>query len=270
MRNLSRCLALGALAASAACGPHIRPLETVMENGEVLYPAPSEEVVERARVQGEILAEEMAQRRGDLAVAALASCAPDVCDAITRGELMIGMNEEQVFAATRTTPQAWDLRGGGGVLFMTARSDLNVPSDAVSRIAQVSLQGGRVASYTYQEPQGFRTVTSLADATPAARREAQADALLREGDDYAAAGRLDLAIAAYDQADVLRPGHPETTLRLATALDKTLRPIEAHLRYRMFLHQMQLERIHAHGEVAASVAEAIARVQDRIIILEHR
>ena len=270
MRKLPRCVALGALAASAACGPHIRPLETVMDNGDVLYPASSEEVIERARVEGEILAEEMAERRGALAVAALASCAPEVCDAITRGELMIGMNEEQVFAATRTTAQAWDLRGGAGVLFMTARSDLNVPSDAVSRIAQVSLLDGRVASYTYQEPQGFRTVASLADATPDARREAQADALLREGDDYAAAGRLDLAIGAYDQADVLRPGHPETTLRLATALDKTLRPIEAHLRYLMFLHQMRLERIHAHGEVAASVAEAIARVQDRVIILESR
>jgi hypothetical protein len=274
MRNLSSflargALALGALAASAACGPHIRPLETMMENGEVLHGA-SESVTERARVEGEIQAEQLAEQRGELAAFALSTCGPDVCDAITRGELMIGMNEEQVFAATRTTPQAWDLRGSGAAMLMTARSDLAVPSDAVARIAYVSLRDGRVASYTYQEPQGYRTVTSPADATLAGRSAAQADALLRQGDDYVAAGRLDLALEAYDQADILRPGHPETTLRIATTLDKSLHPIEALLRYRLFLHQLHLENIYARGFVAANVADAITRAQERIIVLENR
>jgi hypothetical protein len=155
-------------------------------------------------------------------------------------------------------------------MLMTARSDLDVPSDAVARIAFVSLQNGRVASYTYQEPQGYRTVTSPADATLAGRSAAQADALLRQGDDYVASGRLDLGLAAYDQADILRPGHPETTLRIATTLDKSLRPIEAVIRYRLFLHQLELEKIRAHGEVAANIAQAIALAHERIIVLERR
>ena len=269
MKFVSRSIALGALAASAACGPHIRPLQSVMDNGEVLRPA-ADDRIERARAEGEIQREELAEQRGNVTARALSSCAPAVCDAITRGELMIGMSEEQVFAATRTTPQAWELRGTGAAMMMTARSDLDVPADAVARIAFVSLQGGRVASYTYQEPQGYRTVTSPADATLAGRSAAQADALLRQGDDLVASGRLDLALERYDQADILRPEHPETTLRIARTLDKALRPLEAVMRYQMFIHQMELEKIRAHGEVAANIAEAIALAHERIIVLERR
>lgn len=97
-----------------------------------------------------------------------------------------------------------------------------------------------------------------------------AEELLREGDEYTAAGRLDLALERYDQADILRPGHAQTNLRLAQVLDKQLRPIEALLRYRTFVHQMELERIRAEGEVAASIAEAIARAHERIVVLERR
>jgi hypothetical protein len=140
----------------------------------------------------------------------------------------------------------------------------------VARIALVSLQGGRVASYTYQEPQGYRTVTSPADATLAGRSAAQAEALLRQGDDLVASGRLDLALERYDQADILRPDDPQTTLRIARTLDKSLRPLEASMRYQMFIHQMELEKIRAHGEVAANVAEAIALAHERIIVLERR
>jgi hypothetical protein len=97
-----------------------------------------------------------------------------------------------------------------------------------------------------------------------------ADALLREGDELVAAGRFDLGLDRYDRADVLRPGHPETTLRIATTLDKSLRPIEAVLRYRLFIHQLELERLRARGEVAANVAAAIAAAHERIIVLERR
>lgn len=97
-----------------------------------------------------------------------------------------------------------------------------------------------------------------------------ADELLRQGDEYTAAGRLGLALQRYDQADILRPGDAQTNLRLAQVLDKQLRPLEAVLRYRTFLHQMELERIRAHGEVAANVAEAMALARERIIVLERR
>src|SRR5690606_24144476 len=98
----------------------------------------------------------------------------------------------------------------------------------------------------------------------------QADALVRLGDEYAAAGRLDLALQRYDQADVIRPGHAETNLRIASTLDKQLRPTEALMRYQMFLHQMELERVAVKGEVAANIAEAIARARERVIVLEQR
>ena len=88
---------------------------------------------------------------------------------------------------------------------------------------------------------GVRTVNSPEDATYAGRSAARADALLEQGDEYAAAGSLDLALQRYDQADILRPGHPETTLRIATTLDKSLRPMEATMRYQLFIHQLELE-----------------------------
>jgi tetratricopeptide (TPR) repeat protein len=253
----------------SACGPHIRPLQPVMDNGEVLGTR-TEEVVERARVEGEIQRDQLAEARGAAAAAALASCSGEICEAVARGEVALGMNEAQVLAATRTTPHAWDVRSNGRAMLMTPRSALDMPEDAVARVALVSLQGGRVASYTYREPQGFRTVATPQDASFAGRAASQAEALLRQGDRYTLAGRLDLALERYDQADILRPGHPETTLRIARTLDKQLRPIEAVLRYRMFIHQMELERIRAEGDVAAKIAEAIARAHERIVVLEKR
>lgn len=97
-----------------------------------------------------------------------------------------------------------------------------------------------------------------------------AEELLRQGDEYTAAGRLDLALERYDQADILRPGDAQTNLRLAQVLDKQLRPLEALMRYRTFVHQMELERLRAEGDVAANIAEAIARAHERIIVLERR
>ena len=102
------------------------------------------------------------------------------------------------------------------------------------------------------------------------RAAARADALLEQGDEHVAAGRLDLALERYDQADILRPGHAQTTLRIATTLDKSLRPVEAIMRYQLFIHQMELERIHARGEAGAKIAEAIARAHERIVVLERR
>ena len=262
--------AILAVVGLAACAPHLRPLERTMENGAVLRPE-AEEVVARARVEGEMERERLEEARAAATATALATCAPALCEAVSRGELALGMNEAQVLAATRTTPLAWDTRRSGGVTVMTPRElGTRGPSDRVAEIAFVALQGDGVASYTYRESQGLRTVSDLLDATAAGRAAARAAALLNQGDDYTASGNLALALERYDQADILRPGHPETTLRIATTLDKQLRPVEAVLRYRMFIHQMELERIRAEGEVAASIAEAIARAQERIIVLERR
>ncbi|HEX6925809.1 MAG TPA: hypothetical protein VF167_10265 [Longimicrobiaceae bacterium] len=257
------------VSAAASCGPHIRPLEKTIDNGEVLRPR-ADEIVEQARVEGEMERERLASQRAASEGTALASCTPEICDAISRGELAIGMTEAEVLAATRTTPQAWNVRGSGGMLTMSSKEGARGVSDAVARVAFVTLQNGRVSSYTYREPSGFRTVTDPAQATLAGRAAARADALLEEGDEYAAAGRLDLALERYDQADILRPNHPETTLRIATTLDKSLRPIEAIMRYQLFIHQLELEKINARGEAAAKIAEAIARAHERILVIENR
>ncbi|MEX2582544.1 MAG: hypothetical protein WD766_04695 [Gemmatimonadota bacterium] len=249
-----------------ACGPRLLP---VMQNGQVLSD-PSAATVADARNIAEAERVRLAEQRALAGTAALETCTPAVCDAVARGELAIGMNEVQVLAATRTTADAWSTRDSGGVTLMTVRPGGIVPADAVGQIAFVSLQNGTVANYTYQEPQGFRMVASPADATLSGRAAAQADALLRQGDDFAVAGRLDLALERYDRADVIRSGDPETTLRIASTLDKQLRPIEAILRYQLFIHQMELEKIQARGEVAARIAEAIARARERVIILEQR
>lgn len=248
------------------CGP--RPIP-VMENGEVLSDRRAA-VVASAREDGESERWRLTEARAAEGTAALATCAPAVCDAIARGEVMLGMTESQVLAATRTTVDAWEIRGSNGLRLMTARIGTPAPRDGVGELAYVSMQSGSVAGYTYREHQGFRTVTAPEDAALAGRSAARADALLLEGDEYAAAGRLDLALDRYDRADVIRPGNSETTLRIASTLDKQLRPIEAELQYRLFVHRLELEQIHARGEVAARIAEAIARAHERIVVLERR
>ncbi len=263
-------VAAAALAlAAGACGPRIRPLQPVMDNGEVV-PSRSERVVDEARATGEAERARLDEERSRAEVAALASCAPAACDAIARGEVTLGMSEAQVHAATRTTASAWDTRGNGRAQVMTGRGDVALPSDAVGSIAYLTLQNGAVRGITYREPQGFRTVARPADATAAGRASAQAEALLREGDDFALRGDFGGALDRYDRADVISPGDPVTTLRIARALDKALRPYEATIRYQMFLHQMELERIRATGEAYGNMAAAIAEARERVVVLERR
>jgi hypothetical protein len=259
-------LALLALTA-AACGPRIQPVRPIMANGAVL-PDQAEETVARARVEGEIERTQLEDQRISNAAIAMATCVGAICDAVARGEVVLGMNEDQVLAVTRTTRDAWAVRGDGGVVVMTPHAPARAARDVGGEVVMVNFVDGQVRGYTYREPQGLRTVTTPAHATMEGRAAAQADALLREGDEYALAGDLRRALDRYDRADILRPHHPETTLRIATTLDKSLRPLEAVLRYRLFIHQLELERIHAHGEAAARIAEAITRAQERIIVIE--
>jgi tetratricopeptide (TPR) repeat protein len=259
-------LALSGAVLLAGCGPRLAP---VIRNGD-LVPTRSDVAIEAARARGEAERARLEEQRATAGVSALSSCAGAICDAVARGEVTIGMNEAQVLASTRTTTDAWEVRQSGAVTLMSARPGSIAPRDAVGELAFVSIQNGRVAGYTYREPQGFRMVSSPADATLAGRAAAQADALLRRGDEYAAAGRLDLALESYDRADVIRPGHADTNLRLASTLDKALRPMEAVLRYQLFIHQLEIEKIQARGEAAARMAEAIALAQQRIIVLDRR
>jgi hypothetical protein len=262
-------LAVAALLLGAACAPRMQPIRPIVENGGTI-PATAGEAVARAGADGRAERERLADERDATAAEALASCRGATCDALARGEIAVGMTEAQVMAATGTTVEAWERRGGDGMAILAARWQDQPVSDAVAEVAMVTMQGGRVRSYTYREPQGLRLVASAEDATPAARARSRAAVLLREGDDLAARGDFVGALDRYDRADVVSPNDPETTLRIARALDKQLRPLEARMRYQLFLHQMELETIRAHGEAYAHLYAAVAEARDRILVLDRR
>ena len=252
----------------AACAPKRIHEEPVLRNGERVQPA--DEVVETARAQNARDQAEYTKARDDAAAAALASCAPRVCQAIARGEVALGMTEAQVIAATRTTDGAWSVRDAGGTSVMVPANVTLAPRDVVGELAMLQLTSGRVSSYSYREAQGVRVVASPADATTAGRATALADMLLREGDDLVARGDFDGALNRYDRAQVLRMNDPVIDYRIATVLDKQLRPIEAQIRYRLFLHKLELEKIGAVGAANAQMAAAIAHAKERIVVLEKR
>jgi tetratricopeptide (TPR) repeat protein len=264
-----RWLVLAVVAVAAGCTPkrvHERP---ILQNGDRVQPVDAQLATERQIAEQERSA--MQARRDSLAATALAECAPAVCAAIARGEVALGMTEAQVLAATRTTENAWNARRAGAATVLVPHSAGHAPKDAVGELAMVQVQNGRVSSYSYRESAGLRVVASAADATTAGRASALADMLIREGDDLAARGRLDEALDRYDRADVLRMNDPELDYRIASVLDKQLRPIEALIRYQLFLHRLELEKIEARGDAYAKMAAAMAHARERIIVLEqHR
>jgi tetratricopeptide (TPR) repeat protein len=267
----ARCVALTALflvAFGTACAPkrvHERP---VMENGDRVG-APAE-AVERARADARREQVETVGRRDELAARALDGCAPAVCAAIARGEVALDMSEAQVLAATRTTESAWAVRDAGGASVMVPASLSLAPRDAIGVVALVQLRDGRVQSYSYREAQGLRVVSAPHDATTDGRASALAEALLREGDDYAARGDLAAALDRYDRAHILGSDDPRVTYRIATTLDKQLRPVEALIQYQLFLHELELEKIDAYGRAYGNLADAIAHARERVIVLEKR
>lgn len=214
--------------------------------------------------------EAMRERREALRAAALERCEPETCEAILRGELRPGMTETAVLAATGTTEEAWRIRRSANAVVMVPRSLTALPTDAAGDLVMVQLADGRLARLAYQEASGVRVVDEAWEATTEGRAEALAELLIREGDELAAQGALDAALDRYDRADVLSPANAMVAYRIATVLDKQLRPIEALIQFRLFLHRLELERIEARGRVAANVAEAIAHARERIVVLERR
>lgn len=248
----------------AACTPaqiHEEPI--IYQGGRVGTIEGTASASENARER-----EAIAGRRDSIMLIALSDCAPDVCAAVTRGEVSLAMNETQVLAATRTTYSAWSVRDAAGTTVMVPSSLSMLPEDIVGPVAMVQIRPGGVSTYGYREAQGIRVVSSPADATTEGRADALAEAMIREGDELAARGAFDAALNRYDRADILRPGDPMTTFRIATALDKQLRPIQALIQYQLFLHQLNLERIEAKGDADAKLAEAIAQARARIIFIE--
>jgi hypothetical protein len=264
--QLAPTLFITALAAASCANP--KRIEegpiTVMRNGDrVDAPVHATDAATTQALEASITGRE---RRDSIAAVAFASCAPPVCAALGRGEVALGMTEAQVLAATRTTELSWTVRRSGGIAVLAPRDADAAPRDAVAPVALVQLAGGTVASLTYREPQGLRTIASAADVSSA--NVARATALTREGDAMAAAGDFTAALERYDRASVVSQADPELQYKMATALDKLLRPREAELRYRLFLHRLELETIAAHGEANAKLAGAVLAARERIVVLE--
>lgn len=252
----------------AACAPKRVHEEPIIRNGDRVQSA--DETIEAARSQNARDQNALLTARDDAAAGALQNCAPAVCQAIARGEVALGMTAPQVFAATRTTEGAWSIRDGGSAGVMVPASPSHAPRDVVGELAMLQLADGRVRSYSYREAQGVRVVATAGDATTAGRADALADMLLREGDDLVARGDFNGGLNRYDRAQVLRGGDAQIDYRIATVLDKQLRPIEAQIRYQLFLHKLELEKIGAVGAANAQLANAIAHAKERIIVLEKR
>jgi len=257
---------LGTCALMACNGPRTIHESPVLVSGERVPTADGGASGRRAA------AEQQGQRaaRDSAFAAASAACAPAACAAIARGEVAIGMTEREVRAATRSAPDAWSVRDAGGSTVMVAASLAAPPTDAVGEVAMVQLREGRVSSVSYREPQGVRVVQTAAEATTEGRARATGEALVREGDGFAAAGDRAMALDRYDRALVLLPNDAMLQYRVATLLDQQLRPVEALIRYKRFLNQLAIERIDAVGNANAKLAEAIARAQQRIIVLERQ
>lgn len=258
-------LALGALALSSGCATKHVHEEPIIQQGDRVDDGSAAVYEAQQRAEAR---RRQAQEQQDIEAEALATCDGDVCDAVVRNEVWLGMNETQVLAATGTTEDAWNVRRAGGSTVMTPRDATMVPSDAVGAVAMVQLAGGNVSRYGYQERQGVRLVSSPDMATTEGRAAETAEALLREGDELAAAGRLDAALDRYDRASILAPGDPLIDYRIASVLDKALRPYEARIQYELFLHRLDLEEIEARGDANAKLAEAIALAQQRLVVLE--
>lgn len=199
---------------------------------------------------------------------AIRGCQPGICDAIGRGEIVLGMTPEQVMAASKTGPQAWVVRRFDGFGTMVPASASASPYDRVGQVMVVQFDGGRSAVVSRRGPQGIMVASNPQDETAQARARAQAEALVREGDDLVAANDMAGALNRYDRASVLDPDQPEIEYKAARLLDLQLRPQEALMRYQRFLLSMEIERIRAQGEANARLAEAIALAQQRVIVLQ--
>jgi hypothetical protein len=208
------------------------------------------------------------EKRDSLTASAFASCEPPLCAALGRGELSLGMTEAQMFVVTHTTDVAWSPRHSGGLSVYTPRDGDAAPSNAAATLALVQFSGGRIASITYREPQGLRTVATESDVTDANRVRAMA--LVKEGDALAIAGDFTGALNQYDRASVIVRADADLQYRMATTLDKLLRPIEASLRFRMFLNQLEIQRIDAVGNANAKLSDAIVHARERLVILEKK
>jgi hypothetical protein len=263
---MRRVIAFSVIAVATACAPYpqriVQPV-ALPNNAQVAQVDPtaagSAQQMDYARIR---------LSADSVFAIATRTCAPGVCDAIGRGEITLGMTADQVMAAAKTGPQAWVVRRFDGFGTMVPASPNASPSDRVGQVMVVQFSGGTSAVVSRRGPQGIMVVSNPQDETSQARARAQAEALVREGDDLVASNDMNGALNRYDRASVLDPDQPEIEYKAARLLDLQLRPQEALMRYQRFLLSMELERIKAQGQANAALAEAMVLAQQRIVVLQ--
>lgn len=252
--------------ALAACAPYPQRINEapVLVNGDRIPAA------DASTAASGITAERNALTSSVDSVTAIATtgCAPALCAAVARGEIMLGMNEAQIYAATRSTPGAWVVRRSGTDAVMVPATRTSVPSDRDGQLVMVQLANDRSVVISRRGSQGIMVAYSPADTAKSAQARAASEALIREGDALVAGNDLDGALNRYDRASVLDPDAADPQYKAARVLDLQLRPQEALMRYQRFLLSLEIERIKAQGDASARMAEAIAMAQQRIVILE--
>ena len=253
----------------AACnGPRRIRERPIMTNGER---TPSQDrIIAAAAADGYSDNTMLTQSRDSVYAKAVATCRGTICASVVKGEISLGMTPAQAMAATRTAPAAWTLRESGAATVMVPRVLGNSPRDATGEVVMVQFDDDRVNAVSYRETQGIRVVSSAADTTTEGRAAAMAEALIREGDQFNAAGDRARALDRYDRALAIQRADPMLEYKVATMLDLQMRPVEAQIRYRRFLQSLEIERIRAQGDANAQLADAIARAQQRLIVLERQ
>ena len=253
----------------AACnGPRRIRERPIMTNGD--RTSSQERIIAGAAADGYSDNTMLTQARDSVYAKAVATCRGTICASVVKGEISLGMTPAQAMAATRTAPAAWTLRETGAATVMVPRVLGNSPRDATGEVVMVQFDDDRVNAVSYRETQGIRVVSSAADTTTEGRATAMADALIREGDQFNAAGDRARALDRYDRALALKRADAMLEYKVATMLDLQMRPVEAQIRYKRFLQSLEIERIRAQGDANAQMAEAIARAQQRLIVLERQ
>ena len=252
--------------ALAACAPYPQRINEapVLVNGDRIPAADASTAAVGVTAERNALRSTM----DSVTAVATADCSPELCAAVARGEIMLGMNESQIYAATRSIPEAWVVRRTGSDMVMVPATRSSAPVDRDGQLVMVQLVDGRSVVISRRGSQGIMVAYRAADMGAAAQSKAAAEALVREGDALVASNDLDGALNRYDRASVLDPEAADPQYKAARLLDLQLRPQEALMRYQRFLLSLEIDRIRAQGDASARMAEAIALAQQRIIVLE--
>lgn len=260
---------LGAGLLLAACnGPRRIRERPIMQNGD--RTESQDRIIARAAASGNADMARLTRSRDSVYARAVASCRGSICASIAKGEIALGMTPAEAMAATRTGPAAWTVRESRDATVMVPRALGNSPRDASGEVVMAQFDDDRLSAVSYRETQGIRVVAGPADTTTDGRSTAMADALIREGDQFNAAGDRERALDRYDRALALKRADAMLEYKVATMLDLQMRPVEAQIRYQRFLQSLEIERIRARGEANAQMADAIARAQQRLIVLERQ